>query len=193
MQPLIYASVPVWLLDCPTTSRPSASTIRKNPAASFSSSSSLSCSIAFPRRADRARRRPRARPGKIPRFFIVLVLVVVLDCFPRRTDRARRRPFGCEQPRPPRGRKANARDSSAPARAEEHRTQYRDRSKYRILKHFLITFLSNVMLESPSLCDFRVSKPKVGVFITAFPDSCMVFTSSEPPEAVVRRLRNSSL
>jgi hypothetical protein len=46
----------------------------------------------FPRRAERGRRRSRARLGKIRRLPFVLVLVVVLDCFPRRADRGRRRP-----------------------------------------------------------------------------------------------------
>jgi hypothetical protein len=43
------------------------------------------------------------------------------------------------------------------------------------------------------LCDFRVSKLRVGVFTTVFPDSFMASSSSVLPEAVVRRPRNFSL
>jgi hypothetical protein len=50
-----------------------------------------------------------------------------------------------------------------------------------------------VMYTHSLLCDFRVSKLRVGVFTTAFPDSFMASSSSGPPEAVVRRLRNFSL
>ena len=58
---------------------------------------------------------------KSRRFFIVHVLVVMLDCPPRRADRGGRRRFGCDSLDPPRGSKANARGSSAPARAEQHK------------------------------------------------------------------------
>jgi hypothetical protein len=44
-----------------------------------------------------------------------------------------------------------------------------------------------------SLCDFRESKVRVGVFTTAFPDSFMASSFSGPPVAVVRRPRNFSL
>jgi hypothetical protein len=41
------------------------------------------------------------RFGRSRRFFIVLVLVVVLDCFPRRADRGRRRPRARARKIPP--------------------------------------------------------------------------------------------
>ena len=69
--PFLYRARPrrrARLLSSPGRSRAttSKSTIRKNPASSLSCASSSSCSICFPLPAERGRRRPRARSGKIP-------------------------------------------------------------------------------------------------------------------------------
>jgi hypothetical protein len=60
-------------------------------------------------------------------------------------------------------------------------------------KNVFHTLFLYVIYTHSLLCDFRVSKLRVGVFTTAFPDSFMASSSSGPPEAVVRRPRNFSL
>jgi hypothetical protein len=65
---------------------------QEKSAASLSCSSSSSCSIAFLAGRTEDDDDHEHDQEKSRRFFIVLVLVVVLDCFPRRADRGRRRP-----------------------------------------------------------------------------------------------------